>query len=546
METDAALGRDFFPRAQITDVLAKRLAAFKQDYRQNVGLIGRKFLGKSSILKNFLLTSDLSGIIPVYIEVGIDPFDHFVHKWLGALLYGILRSRTDAKIDEVPRSRKDVIRRAKAAAGESVRRMWHVRMLLRKGENVSAFEEMLALTTCVSEELKKKVILVVDEFHRLEQFGLKNIFQFFGKEIMLQKDTLFIVASSAPETARHIFSEQLSILFGNFEIIEATPLDFSECHDFIQHRLGRSDLKCGLERFLLRITDGNPYYLDVFIQRIRHLGKEQWLWRLNENIFSEAITEELFFRSGLLHLRFMGLLELVNKARMSPYAVHVLSALALGHKKLRDIARFTRRKLPEVKKSLARLVEEGLVSQDYTMFTISDSLFSFWLKEVYMLRQLHFDLDNGNLADLFRSRLHHLVRTSESTDSKELPERIVGLFERFNNDLVLLGGRRFKCPLFKDLRSRASNGRVFPVYAQTGQGTWLTQVIHEKLREEDVQQFVKDEQDLPKRAHQRIMIALKGSELNAKLMAKERGLTIWSLRDLNHLFHLYDQPKVII
>lgn len=542
METDAAIGREFFPRPQITDVLSKRLSAFKNDYRQNICLIGRKFLGKSSILKNFLLTTDTSGIIPIYLEVGFDPIERFLHKWMGALLYGILRSRTD----EVPRAPKEVIRRVKAAAPRTLRLMRTIRAALRRGERVSAFEMTAALTGEASVDLGKKVLLIVDEFHRIDQFGIKRIHEIFGKAIMLQKDTMFVMASSAPETARHILSEQLALLFGNFEVVETTPLNFSECHDFIQHRLGRSDLKRSLERFLLRITDGNPYYLDVLIQRIRHLGKEQWLWRLNESIFVEAITEELFFRSGLLHLRFMNLLELINKGKGNPHLISVLVSLASGNKKVREIAHRLRQKPSEVKKCLSRLLEEGMLTQDYSMFTISDSLFSFWLKEVYSLREMHFDLNSGYLADLFRSRLHHLVRASEEADSKEIPERIVKLFERFHDDVVLLDGKRFRCSRFTTLRSKPSNGRVFPVLGETDRGAWMAQVAYDRLREEDVQQFVKDEQSLPKRLAERIMIALNGSDLNAKLMAKEHGLILWSLRDLNHLLKLYDQPKVII
>lgn len=542
METDAALGRDFFPRPHLTDVLAKRLSSFKQDYRQNVGLIGRKFLGKSSILKNFLLTEDMSGVIPVYIDVGFEPFDRFLHKWMGALLHGILRSRTA----DVPEERREVIKRAKGAAKISVHRMREIRMLLRKGKEEEALQKTLSLTAGIGEELKKKVVLVIDEFHRLSQFGIKDAFKMLGREIMLQKDTLFIVASSAPETARHIFSEQLSLLFGNFEIVESSPLDFSECHEFITHRLGRSDLKRSLERFLLRITDGNPYYLDAFLQRIRHLGKEQWLWRLNENVFVEGITEELFFRSGLLHLRFLGLVNLISQGRMGPIAINVIAALAAGHKKIQNISRFVRRSPAEIKKALGRLADEGLVTRDYSMFCVSDALFAFWLREVYMLRELHFDLNCGNLADIFRTRLHHLIRDSETEDGKELPDRIVGLFERFKNDVVVLDGRRFRCPAFQNLRSKPSNGRVFPLHGETAQGVWMAQVVHEKMREDDVSQFLKDEQSLPKRPHQRIMIAVQGSDLNAKLMAKEKGIALWSLRDLNHLFKLYDQQKVIV
>lgn len=541
METEPAVQNDFFSRPQISSVLHKRLAAFRSDYRQNVGLLGQKMFGKTSILKNFLLTIDLEGLVPVYLEISSDSFESFVYRWMGSILHGVMRTRRE----DAPLEHNQLIRKARAICPRTVAHMRTIRHLLRRRNWDAVMRETAVLTRVVSEELDRKVIFVLDEFHKLAQFEVKDVFRIFGSEIMTQKDTMFIVSSSSPESARHIFKEELALLFGNFEIIEMAPLDFSEAQSFIRFKLGRTDLRLPLARFLLRITDGNPYYMDVLLERMKKIGKDRWLWRMNENVVAEAVTEELFFRSGLLHLGFTSTIEGMERIRSSPVLIQILVSLSSGQHAIRQMVRRTFRSRSEITKALSRLAEEGIVNQQRGLYTIEDTLFCFWLREVYHRRQEYLGLDHAHMADLFRSRVHELIREDETADMREVSAHVVELFRRFQNETVMLADKKMLCPKFQVVNGRPSNGRVFPVYAEGKKTKWMTQVVPEKLMEEDVRRFIADEDCLPKRAQKRIMITLKGAELNAKVMAKEHGLTLWNLRQLNQLFKLYDQPKVI-
>ena len=85
MFSEPVVGEGFFGRAEILELLNKRVLALKDGYRQNVALTGQSLSGKSSIILHFLHTAGSEGFIPVYIEVVKEPFRAFANKFMLAL-----------------------------------------------------------------------------------------------------------------------------------------------------------------------------------------------------------------------------------------------------------------------------------------------------------------------------------------------------------------------------------------------------------------------------------------------------------------------------
>ncbi len=102
-----------------------------------------------------------------------------------------------------------------------------------EGRNEEAFDSMLEVTAVVNAETGRYPVLILDEFDRLKHFKLKNEFQTLGKKIMIQKNTLYVVSSSSVYEAKRIIAEKLSLLFGNFQIIEFVPFDVDKCAAFV-------------------------------------------------------------------------------------------------------------------------------------------------------------------------------------------------------------------------------------------------------------------------------------------------------------------------
>ena len=92
MEAEPVSGGAFFGRQDLLERLNKRFEAFESGYRQNIGLIGQPWFGKSSILAQFLRTHSFKGTIPIFIRIEeTDSFQTFSQKWLGSILYAYQR-----------------------------------------------------------------------------------------------------------------------------------------------------------------------------------------------------------------------------------------------------------------------------------------------------------------------------------------------------------------------------------------------------------------------------------------------------------------------
>ncbi len=542
METDPVLGPDFFGRGEILQILEKRVQAFLKGYRQNIGFVGQKSVGKTSLIQHFLATIHEPSLITVYVEVLPEPFDYFAQKFMGALLAGYLK----AQGEEVSMEFNTLINKSKRLIPKTLKRMRQIKRFLDQEEWDVAFKEVLSLTHLLQEESGKKVLLVLDNFDRFEEFSLTDPFREFGSALMLQKETLYVVTASRIRKAQEIFRDKLSLLFGNFEVLKIKPFDFLTSQAFIENRLSMLKMDESIRKFLVELTDGYPYFLEILTEQFSVLLKKENEVSLSDGILARAFELELYQRKGRLHQYFMALLQNLGKGQVFYTSLKVLLAIALGHKKVHHIAAYLHRKTDEIKKILSRLWEEELVDKKGSFFTIPFPLFSFWLRQVYYRREFDFVGRYDLAVEAFRKEVSLLIRRRVEEEKKELTKRVEELFRRFQNDVIEVESKRIKFPHFTEVLFKPSNGRVFPVEAKAPGTRWVCQVAYGKVTEEDVRFFIQDIQKLRKKVQRKIMITLQGIELNATLLAKEAKILLWRLKDFNELLHLYDQPKVIL
>ena len=48
------------------------------------------------------------------------------------------------------------------------------------------------------------------------------------------------------------------------------------------------------------------------------------------------------------------------------------------------------------------------------------------------------------------------------------------------------------------------------------------------------------------RVARKVLICLAGVEMDAKLIAQEAGVCLWSLEDVNFLLELYGRPRIVM
>ena len=124
MQTSLEKGTLFFGRTRYCALLEKRLEAFKKGYRQNIGIVGPPFLGKSSLIKAFLKAIDQTDVlvVPIYCQES-DSFERFAERWMGELLISVHMSIHQM----VPHHFQDLINGLKKSVPKTLLRMRKLR-----------------------------------------------------------------------------------------------------------------------------------------------------------------------------------------------------------------------------------------------------------------------------------------------------------------------------------------------------------------------------------------------------------------------------------
>ena len=205
------------------NLLKRRVLDLKEGYRQNVALLGNRFVGKTFVLQKFLAELDDENIVAIYLDLDNKDFNFFFFRFVGSLLYNFSKISKLPLFDDL----QLLMENARTLIPQTIDEIKKIQLLLSDDRCEEAYRELIALPEIFSSETGKFCVIIMDEFQNLQELEIPNVFQELGKKIMTQKRSIYIVSSSYPTAAKQILSEKLSLLFGNFEMIEMEPFDLS-------------------------------------------------------------------------------------------------------------------------------------------------------------------------------------------------------------------------------------------------------------------------------------------------------------------------------
>jgi len=542
MISEPTVGKAFFGRNDILNTLEKRVVALKSGYRQNVALTGPMLAGKSSILHQFLHTLKDASLVPVYIEVIEESFTSFAGKFIATLLYNYLVS-----VDKSPQ--KDLaglVKNAESLIPHTISAIKKVQSELSKKNYTDAYRKLLNLTSVLKNETGKSCVVILDEFHNLEFLKIKKPYLYFGKIIMIQKDTMYIVSSSERSTIKKILSEKLDLLYGNFEIVEISGFDSKTAKAFLEEKLRNIGLSENYREYLIDFTDGNPFYLDVISKKIAEITNARKLPSADEGIAFEALTSLIYAASGTINQYFTNnIMSLIEKGLRRNY-LEILIALASGCNKLKSIAAwFNKKHAADLSGKLAHLIELDIVYKNGSFYGIEDAVFKFWLRTVYHKKKsaLVDDIVSG-VAD-FREDLKASYEEYRSQSRLDALERIKELFLLFNGETVEIEKKKKKLPRFIKIERKTYGSRDDLLTCQKTDKYWICEICRDRVNEEAVSNFIDRYNPMKGRITKKICVALEGIDTNALLLAKEKNIWIWSLESVNTLLRLYKRHKLI-
>jgi predicted transcriptional regulator/GTPase SAR1 family protein len=535
---------NLFGRLDILEALKKKVNNFKEGYRQNIALIGHEQSGKTSLIKQFLSDFKDEQIILVYLEIRTDEFRYFAHKFFGGLLYNFLKSRNLSPRDDLDY----LIGISKPLIPRTVEEIKKIKSDVDNERLTEAYRSLLNLPEIFISETGKFCLIIIDEFQKLGEMKISNPFAELGKKIVSQRNCMFIFSSSQEIRARQILSEDLSLLFGNFEIINLGRFDVKTSSDFIDQVLGNIKIKPEYKSFLVNFTGGEPLYLKLFSEEAASLVRQEFTEELTLPILVRCLQLTLFDDWGILNKHYSYCVEKLISGKANRIYITILLAIANGNRKIKEIMASAHKNKNEISQKINRLIELNLVARNVNSYYIPDKIFNFWLRFVYQMKLDTVCQDEIEFKAAFRKRTEDLIRDFTQIYEKDTLDRIVELFNLFGAETLQLNGHRYKFSNFRDVKpinfadkeNNLSQGAV----ASSRDMLWFILLKEERFVEEDVLMFLSECKKRKTAPQRRIIISLGETDPNAKLMALKEKIWVWSLADLNTVLNLYNRPFI--
>lgn len=540
----------FFGRQATLGILKKRAMGLKECYRQNIAVIGDESLGKTALIFKFLDELCDNRIIPVYIEVRPEALVSFVKRFIGVLLYNFLSNSGIPMQEDL----SFLIKRSEKYIPKTVERIEQVLSSAGKRKTAGIFTELLLLCESVNQETGKFCVVIFDEFLNLEKLGFKSLYRDWSKLLVTQKATMQIIVSSMKFRAKAVLSNDLSLLFGNFEVIEIEPFDIKTSEQYLEHkwRLFSSDhpgaqsgrlegpvLNRGLRDFIVHFTGGYPFYLEVMANAFLKPGL----------IDAEGVLEDLLFdSSGILHQRFSHYIKRFLYSNHSHDYLSVLYLVSEGRNKIKEISHILRKSSKELMARVTQLMELDTITRSGDFLKINDRVFAFWLRFVYQERLRSLTFDAVNQKGKFRENIKGMMKDFYLNAQKPLAERMFEVLRLFEDELVQMERKKFRLSHFRELKALEFNRRNLKegIIGRSQDSLWIMALKQGLLTEEDIADFAKECKKYRHKLQRKIIVTLQDEiDPNTRLRAMEEKIWAWDINSLNQIFDLFSKPWVI-
>lgn len=530
-------GENFFGRDEVIGTLRKRVTDLKGGYRQNIALAGPMLTGKSSILRHFLSTILEENVVPIYIDLDGAGFRVFAERFMATLLFGYLAS------EKIPTKNKlsDLVNLSNPFIPDTVKHVRKTRSLLQQKKKDMVYRNLLDLSSVFKKETGKNCLVVLDEFHNLSHYRLRTPFKIFGKHIMVQKDTMYIVSSSQKSLLKEILANKLSLLFGNFELVDVNGFDNRTAKSFIASITGANSIPEDITGYFLEISQGNPFYLRVLVETYDKVRGSCVSLGALENLL-ETLAELLYRSSGVLNQYFTNNINFFIERKSRRMFLPVLVSLARGNGTMEEMRGDMRTSDKQLRVKLKKLESMDLIYSNGSFFKITDKLFEYWLRNVYDLKvsSLVDDIDIKYLE--FKERFALDFRGYSKFRLKDPVYSVENLFRSFSNQKIQVGLRCRKMPRFKKVTCRRLSENVSEIVGFQGSAKkWVCHVkVFDIAGEEDINRLKTFRSGSKSgKVSRRIFVPVKGMDQNALLLAKDENVWVWDVETLNQKLRLF-------
>lgn len=524
----------FFDRKAYLDILEKRISGLLAGYRQNIAIIGDEFVGKTSVAFKFLERFYDNRIITLYLEARPEDLSSFSRRFIGVLLYSFL-SNSGIPLKEdinflIDKSQKYIPRTVEK-----------INLILsnaaKKRKNV--FGELFSLPEVINQETGKACVIILDEFHHLESLGVNNLYREWSKLLISQKNTMYVIISSMKFKTQAILLKDLSLLFGNFELVTVEPFDTKTSEEYLEYRLGSMDLNDGLRDFLVHFTGGYPFYLNIIAGALMKTSRNIGLADILENL--------LFDSSGILNQRFSNYMKRILDLPNSGDYVSILYLISSGRNRIKDMAHILRKQNKDLMSRINRLLELDTITRSADFLTINDRVFGFWIRFVYQEKLQSLTFDSKYQKTKFRDKIEEMIQEFLISAQKPLTERMSELLRLFEDETMQMERKKIRLNHFREIRPLEFSGRSLKggLIGRSNDSLWIVAFKDDLLTDEDITEFVNECKKYRHKLQRKIIVTLKDIDANTRLRAMEEKIWTWDINSLNKILDLFSRPRVI-
>lgn len=536
-------------RPELTLHLQQRLQAFGEGFRSNIALIGPLGSGKTfqvQAILNQYKTNHLIIYCPLFRESRQSFLKRFIHAILQAgMLCGTTRQVESQNLSSQAESLAHVplnqlIDHAESDLPKTTAAIRAVETLISRRFYAEAFTQALDVIQVLVKERNRTCVIVLDEFLYLDDLKFSHAFRELGKRVMTWPFALFILTSSYPHRARAILRERLQLLFGQFELITLDVLEPQRVKYWAEDQLQDFRNAKILSKFLTEWLGAYPWYLTVFLKRLKEIAALQQVDELTETLFVQTTWDMLGSREGLLYQWCIARTDPLNASRDGAKAMEALLQIASGKRTTTEIGKETGR--GRLTESLQLLVDNDLAQRHGMCWIISDPILCCWVSTVLWAQRVDALTDATSLRQQIELYLQSLWSHWMQFQELSLSDQVATLLSKFRDDTVLLDQKTGRLPRFNQFNKLTlSNSKDTYLIADGPGKRWCCSISEEPFSEQRIADFENFCRQQSPRPSKKIVVAKSGLDDNAKLLAKAVNMWVWQAKEFNILNGLYSR-----
>lgn len=367
----------------------------QQGRRKHLALLGLRRIGKTLILKEFILrwlkcptAAGAPPVLPIYMDLkrlGLSP-EAFAVEYIGATLYWFSEKgagRPDAY------ARLPALLRAASALGNPRVLDMVLELDADLRQQVIPQKRLLELAFNFPEVLAReqgvRFLICIDEFQDLGLLSnfpqVGNVLDIFRSLLQTQSAVTYVAAGSAISLMEGIFHQARSPLFVHFRSERVGPFGRAESEELARKALVGQELPADAAQTLYDWTRGHPFYVYAVAERMRELillsGRVA-----DAQLVREAFVLETLSSAGRIYnlCRYV-IEESMGQARGQALLRLLLQILAESEAPLTltELAQRLRRSAGATRALLNRLGEVDLVTQMDRAYDLPDPVLKIWL-----------------------------------------------------------------------------------------------------------------------------------------------------------------------